>query len=79
MKILDLDMDYFMNRIASDISEFTVERLPEEDYGDCVWEKDSIIAFLENNLGLSKNKKIKGRIVCELPRIVRTVQKQPLW
>lgn len=63
MKILDLDMDYFMNRIASDIPESTVERLPEEEYGDCVWEKDIIIDFLENNLGLSKDRKIKGRIV----------------
>lgn len=64
MKILDLDMDYFMECIANNIPESTTERLPEEDYGGFVWTEDRVRAFLENNLGLSKEKKIKGRIVC---------------
>lgn len=63
MKILDIDMDYFMTKIAISVPESTSERLSEEYYGDCVWSEDSIRCFLENNIGLSKNKKIKGRIV----------------
>ena len=63
MKLLDLDMDYFMDRIATDIAESVEERLSEEDYGDYVWDEKRVRAFVENNLGLSKYKKIKGRIV----------------
>lgn len=62
MKILDLDMDYFMDAIAQGIGESEIERLDDE-YGDYVWEKERVISFLESNLGLSKEKKIKGRIV----------------
>ena len=36
MKILDIDMDYFMEEIAS-VNDDVIERLPEEDYGGCVW------------------------------------------
>lgn len=63
MRLLDLDMDYFMDNIATDISEDSNERLPEEYYGSCVWTAERIIDFLENHLGLSKTKKLKGRIV----------------
>lgn len=63
MKVLDLDMDYFMDKIASGKSGENTERLSEEEYGGSVWSEKSIRAFLENNLGLSKEKKIRGRIV----------------
>lgn len=63
MKILDLDMDYFMKEIANDIPENCTERLEEEYYIESVWNKKEVINFLENNLGLSKEHKIKGRIV----------------
>lgn len=63
MKVLDLDMDYFMDSIAYDISEDSQERLSEQDYGDKVWTKARVVEFLENNLGLSKENKIKGRLV----------------
>ena len=62
MKILDIDMDYFMERIAS-VNDDVIERLSEEDYGGCVWTEQRVRSFLENNLGLSKRNKIKGRIV----------------
>lgn len=62
MRILDIDMDYFMEDIAH-TSDTITERLSEEDYGDCVWSKERVYSFIENNLGLSKEKKIKGRIV----------------
>nr|WP_325238569.1 UPF0489 family protein [uncultured Oscillibacter sp.] len=62
MRALDLDMDYFMESIAN--TPFSIsERLSEEDYGDSVWPECRVRAFLEQNLGLSKSKKIPGRIV----------------
>ena len=62
MKILDLDMDYFMTEIAN--TPFSCEeRLDEEYYGDSVWTEEKVRQFLEHNLGFSKNKKIPGRIV----------------
>ena len=63
MKIIDLDMDYFMEYIATGIVESREERLAEERYGDCVWSEQRIRKFLEDNLGISKKRKIKGRIV----------------
>ncbi len=62
MKILDLDMDYFMESVAH-TPESVCDRLPECDYGDSVWSEKRVRNFLENNLGLSKNNKICGRIV----------------
>lgn len=62
MRVLDLDMDYFMNKIAN--TPFSYKgRLDEEDYGDSVWSADKVRQFLEQNLGLSKTHKIPGRIV----------------
>ncbi len=63
MKVLDLDMDYFMKSVAVFISECETKRLPEEDYGDSVWSESEIREFFENNLGLSTDKKIRGRVV----------------
>lgn len=62
MKILDLDMDYFMDCIAH--TPFNVcERLNENDYGSSVWAESDVREFLEVNLGLSKDRKIPARIV----------------
>ncbi|HAQ3903752.1 MULTISPECIES: peptide arginase family protein [Enterococcus] len=63
MKLLDLDMDYFMEKIATFISENRKQRLSEEDYGGSVWVEERVRKFLESNLGLSKDRKIKGRVV----------------
>lgn len=63
MKVLDLDMDYFMTEIAH--TPFScADRLDEKYYGDSVWSADKVCQFLEHNLGLSKHHKIPGRIVC---------------
>ena len=63
MKVLDLDMDYFMTTIAN--TPFSSEdRLDEADYGWSVWPIDKVRQFLETNLGLSREHKIPGRIVC---------------
>lgn len=63
MKILDLDMDYFMEYVAYHVSDSETERLSEEGYGDSVWPEYRVRSFLENNLGLSKHNKKRGRIV----------------
>lgn len=63
MKVLDVDMDYFMTEIAN--TPFSSEdRLDEENYGDSVWPANRVREFFEKNLGLSKEHKIPGRIVC---------------
>ncbi len=63
MRVLDLDMDYFMDDVAISISSFCVERLSESDYGDAVWSEDRVRTFLEENLGLSRQNRLPGRIV----------------
>ena len=56
MRVLDLDMDYFMTEIAN--TPFSCkERLAEEDYGNSVWSAEEVREFLEHNLGLSKTGK----------------------
>lgn len=62
MKVLDLDMDYFMTKIAS-TSYSCHERLTDEDYRKSVWSADEVQRFLEQNLGLSKSRRKPGRIV----------------
>ena len=63
MKVLDLDMDYFMERVATDVPFEILDRLPEDEYGGYVWTERRIRQFLEENLGLSKQKKLPGRVV----------------
>ena len=58
MKVLDLDMDYFMEHIAC-IPFSVSDRLDEDNYGDTVWSEERVRNFLENNLGLRR--KIKFR------------------
>lgn len=62
MRVLDLDMDYFMTEIAN-TSFSCAKRLDEEDYGSSVWSAEEVRKFLEQNLGLSRTQKIPGRIV----------------
>ena len=62
MRVLDLDMDYFMEYIASTPFNVT-DRLDEDEFGSTVWEEGRVRSFLENNLGMSRNNKIPGRIV----------------
>ena len=46
MRILDLDMDYFMTKVAHDIPETSTERLDEECYAEAVWDKKKVIDFI---------------------------------
>lgn len=61
-------MDYFMDDIACGIGESLNERLSEEDYGSSVWNRKKVIDFLENHLGLSIEKKLKGELYLDTTR-----------
>lgn len=63
MKILDLDMDYFMNTVFNNIPDDQTRRIEEEISGEYVWSSRRVREFLENNLGLSTERKLPGRIV----------------
>lgn len=63
MKVLDLDLDYFMDEPVYDKKVGSRGRVEEKKHVESVWSKDRVQGFLENNLGLSKEKKIKGRII----------------
>lgn len=63
MKVLDLDMDYFMESVATDISFSVTNRLNEDEFGNSVWAERRVRHFLEHNLGLSKEHKLPGRVV----------------
>lgn len=63
MRVLDLDMDYFMDSIAAYIPDSADDRLSEEEYGSSVWDEQRVRDFIENHLGLSRDRRIKGRIV----------------
>ena len=45
MRILDIDMDYFLKEIPIMISENSTERISDADYP--VWSKDEVIDFFE--------------------------------
>lgn len=61
MKILDIDMDYFLKKAPSGISSKTKSRCDSKEYFP--WKEDEVISFIENNLGLSKSNKIPGKVV----------------
>lgn len=63
MRILDLDMDYFMEIVETYIPSSTVERIFENEYGEKVWSENRVRTFLEQNLGLSRHHRLPGRIV----------------
>ena len=63
MKVLDVDMDYFMTDIANTPFSYS-NRLDEGNYGSSVWSDVRVRSFLETNLGLSQMRKIPGRIIC---------------
>ena len=63
MRVLDLDMDYFMDKIAHYVKDETQERLSEDEYGTSVWSEAQVRYFIETNLGMSKVKPKYGRII----------------
>ncbi|WP_069328608.1 UPF0489 family protein, partial [Paenibacillus nuruki] len=59
MRVLDIDMDFFLNEVAIGKS-FNGERLSDDEY--IPWREKEIRDFLELRCGLEKNKKIKGQL-----------------
>ncbi|MDU5107637.1 UPF0489 family protein [Clostridium sp.] len=60
MRVLDIDLDFFQEGVAHFVSDYG-DRLETGDTS--AWEKERVVRYLEENLGLSKVNKIKGRIV----------------
>ena len=48
LKMLDIDMDYFLKEIPIMISENSTDRVSDESYQ--VWDREEIIYFLEKRL-----------------------------
>jgi len=59
MKLLDIDLDFFLNKIV--FWKKNNKRLNEKEY--IPWKKEKVIDFLENQCGLSVDNKIKGRVI----------------
>jgi len=59
MKVLDLDLDFFLDRAATRIDHYTRDRLPEQDYSP--WGAYEVECFLEKQCGLSPAHPIMGK------------------
>lgn len=55
MRLLDIDMDYFLKESPIMISENNMERVSDDSY--LVWNQKEVTDFFENRLGLSKKQK----------------------
>lgn len=62
MRVLDIDMDFFLNKVALDVP-FNKKRLSSTEYK--AWGERKIRHYLQFNCGLSTNNPIKGKIVTE--------------
>lgn len=62
MRILDIDMDFFLDDVAH-FKSFDGERLNDEDYKP--WSVEAVKDYLENNCGLNRFSKVKGAIFTE--------------
>lgn len=58
MVILDIDLDFFLNSIIYSPKK----PRPNNSYID-VWKTEEVINFLEKRCKLSRNKKIKGKLL----------------
>lgn len=55
MRLLDIDMDYFLKEIPIMISENNMGRVSDDSYP--VWNQKEVTDFFENRLGLSQKAK----------------------
>lgn len=53
MRILDIDMDYFLDDVAH-FKQFDGERLADDEF--LPWDRKKVISFLEDTCGLNKYK-----------------------
>ena len=56
-------MDYFLDCPVDLVSYDSKNRIDYIEVINSVWTEDRVRTFLENNLGMSKNNKIRGRII----------------
>ena len=63
MKVLDLDLDYFLDSPVFNQDHSSDGRVDNEDCIASVWSENRVRDFLEKRLNLSKEKKIPGRIL----------------
>lgn len=59
MRILNLDLDFFQD----DIKHFCTDEKNITDNSIKPWSEDKVIKYLEENLRLSRNNKVRGKIV----------------
>ena len=64
MRVIDIDLDFFLDKIIQDRSD-SEEKLDErlEEGGILAWNENEVRSFLEFNCGLSKQNRVKGRII----------------
>jgi hypothetical protein len=72
MRILDIDMDFFLDNIAN-FRNFDGERLSDLDYKP--WNVEAVINYLENNCGLNKSNKVQGAIFAEHVGVFHVLRK----
>lgn len=63
MRVLDIDLDYFLDAPVCERNHDSDERVNDVLCIESVWSERRVRDFLENKLGLSKSKKIKGCIL----------------
>ena len=63
MRVLDLDLDYFLDMPVHDVDYSSNKRVVDSECIKSVWSEERVRAFLENNLGLSKKHKVEGRLL----------------
>jgi UPF0489 domain len=59
MRVLDIDLDFFLDYVAWSRGE--VERLEDHEYTP--WSDQEVILFIEDQCGLSRSRLVPGRIV----------------
>lgn len=60
MRVLDIDLDFFLHRKATHISITNTKRLGKKEYR--CWTKKDTVRFLEERCGLSSTNKIPGKV-----------------
>ena len=63
MRVLDLDLDYFLDEPVHNVNYSSNERVTDEACVKSVWSEARVRDFLENNLKLSKDRKVEGRVL----------------
>lgn len=65
MRVLDIDLDYFLDSPVSGDEVSEEDRVTSPECVQSVWNESRVRAYFEKQLGLSKDKKIKGRVFKE--------------